>query len=206
MGSSPSLRLWKSTPNAFRPAMPGNSVIMSLGLACNCESKNIFTFFVRTFDRDKNNFIDFKEFLLAIDVTSGGSPKEKLQWAFRWWRHLEEWNQSEYLPFLNFKENLNELVVYFISVNQDVWCGWERGDWTARDGQDRCLDLQDDGRQTGLMIINQSINQLWWWWWWGYWMKNVMRVMMITMMGDKQMGHLKWHINLQYKTIPSQPW
>ena len=38
----------------------------------------------RTFDRDKNNFIDFKEFLLAIDVTSGGSPKEKLQWAFRW--------------------------------------------------------------------------------------------------------------------------
>ena len=37
----------------------------------------------RTFDRDKNNFIDFKEFLLAIDVTSGGSPKEKLQWAFR---------------------------------------------------------------------------------------------------------------------------
>ena len=63
--------------------MPGNSVTMSLGLACNYGSKNIFTFFVRTFDRDKNNFIDFKEFLLAIDVTSGGSPKEKLQWAFR---------------------------------------------------------------------------------------------------------------------------
>ena len=203
MAFSPSLPLWKSTPNVFRPAMPGNSVTMSLGLACNYGSKNIFTFFVRTFDRDKNNFIDFKEFLLAIDVTSGGSPKEKLQWAFRWWRHLEEWNQSEYLPFLNFKENLNELVVYFISVNQDVWCGWERGDWTARNGQDCSLDLQDDGWQTGLMIINQSINQLWWWWWWGYWMKNVMRVMMITMMGDK---HLKWHINLQYKTIPSQTW
>ena len=42
-----------------------------------------FIFVFRTFDRDKNNFIDFKEFLLAIDVTSGGSPKEKLQWAFR---------------------------------------------------------------------------------------------------------------------------
>ena len=26
----------------------------------------------------------------------------------------------------------------------------------------------------------------------------------ITMMGDKQVGHLKWHINLQYKKIPSQ--
>ena len=171
MASSPSLPLWKSTPNVFRPAMPGNSVIMSLGLTCNCGSKNIFTFFVRTFDRDKNNFIDFKEFLLAIDVTSGGSPKEKLQWAFRWWRHVEDWNQSQYLPFFNFKENLNELVVYFISVNQDVWCGWERGDWTARDGQDRCLDLQDDGQQTGLMMvmvmrIRMENWRVWWGWWW----------------------------------------
>ena len=114
MGSSPSLRLWKSTPNVFPPAMPGNSVTMSLGLACNYGSKNIFTFFVRTFDRDKNNFIDFKEFLLAIDVTSGGSPKEKLQWAFRWWRHLDEWNQSEYLPFLNQKKSKWTCCIFYI--------------------------------------------------------------------------------------------
>ena len=32
---------------------------------------------------DKNGFVDFKEFLLAIDVTSTGTPEEKLQWAFR---------------------------------------------------------------------------------------------------------------------------
>ena len=37
----------------------------------------------RTFDTDKNGFIDFKEFLLAIDVTSSGCPEEKLNWAFR---------------------------------------------------------------------------------------------------------------------------
>lgn len=36
----------------------------------------------RTFDTDKNGFIDFKEFLLAIDVTSSGCPEEKLNWAF----------------------------------------------------------------------------------------------------------------------------
>ena len=37
----------------------------------------------RTFDSDKNGFIDFKEFLLAVDVTSGTSPEKKLSWAFR---------------------------------------------------------------------------------------------------------------------------
>ena len=37
----------------------------------------------RTFDTDKNGFIDFKEFLLAIDVTSSGSAEKKLGWAFR---------------------------------------------------------------------------------------------------------------------------
>merc|ERR1712123_398722 len=37
----------------------------------------------RTFDTDKNGVIDFKEFLLSIDVTSSGTPEEKLKWAFR---------------------------------------------------------------------------------------------------------------------------
>eukprot|EP00092_Neocalanus_flemingeri_P042136 GFUD01045950.1.p1 GENE.GFUD01045950.1~~GFUD01045950.1.p1 ORF type:complete len:203 (+),score=43.20 GFUD01045950.1:13-621(+) len=32
----------------------------------------------RTFDSDGNGFIDFKEFLLAMDVTSCGTPEEKL--------------------------------------------------------------------------------------------------------------------------------
>ncbi|VDD97822.1 unnamed protein product, partial [Enterobius vermicularis] len=37
----------------------------------------------RTFDTDRSGFIDFKEFLLTINVTSSGSAKEKLQWAFK---------------------------------------------------------------------------------------------------------------------------
>ena len=37
----------------------------------------------RTFDTDQNGCIDFKEFLLAMYVTSAGSAEEKLTWAFR---------------------------------------------------------------------------------------------------------------------------
>ena len=41
--------------------------------------QNVF----RTFDADKSGTIDFKEFLMAIDVTSAGTPREKLLWSFR---------------------------------------------------------------------------------------------------------------------------
>ncbi|XP_013791421.1 neuronal calcium sensor 2-like [Limulus polyphemus] len=37
----------------------------------------------RTFDMDGNGYIDFKEFLLALAITSEGSMQERLKWAFR---------------------------------------------------------------------------------------------------------------------------
>lgn len=37
----------------------------------------------RTFDNDRNGYIDFVEFLMAVNMTSGGKPEEKLHWAFR---------------------------------------------------------------------------------------------------------------------------
>ena len=37
----------------------------------------------RTFDTDHNGVLDFREFLLAINIMSGGSREEKLKWAFK---------------------------------------------------------------------------------------------------------------------------
>merc|ERR1719186_1078976 len=37
----------------------------------------------RIFDKDGNGSIDFKEFMIATDMTTSGSPEEKLRWAFK---------------------------------------------------------------------------------------------------------------------------
>lgn len=37
----------------------------------------------RIFDKDENGSIDFKEFMLATDMTTGGSAEERLRWAFK---------------------------------------------------------------------------------------------------------------------------
>ena len=40
-------------------------------------------FLFQAFDVDKSKFIDFKEFILALSITSRGSMEQKLAWSYR---------------------------------------------------------------------------------------------------------------------------
>lgn len=46
-------------------------------------SKDFVDQIFRIFDKDGNGSIDFKEFMLATDMTASGTPIEKLRWAFK---------------------------------------------------------------------------------------------------------------------------
>ncbi len=46
-------------------------------------SKDFVDQIFRIFDKDGDGTIDFKEFMLATDMTASGTPEEKLRWAFK---------------------------------------------------------------------------------------------------------------------------
>ena len=56
---------------------------MYVRLSPNDNAKDYCNHVFRTFDRDNNGYVSFKEFLLAINISSSGSPEQKLNWAFK---------------------------------------------------------------------------------------------------------------------------
>ena len=62
---------------------PGRFVDLYQTFFPRSDAKQFCDHVFRTFDTNKDGFIDFKEFLMAIDVTSSGGPEENLKWAFR---------------------------------------------------------------------------------------------------------------------------
>merc|ERR1712019_142825 len=105
----------------------------------------------RTFDTDKNGFIDFKEFLLAIDVTSSGSPEEKLNWAFSMydvdgngWIDLREMTR------------IVKSIYKMMGPNQALVDQFETPEKRAEDIFQR-MDVNSDGRVTRQEFVRSCI-------------------------------------------------
>ena len=62
----------------------------------------------RTFDRDQNNSISFGEFLIGYALTTQGSIKEKLEYAF----DLYDINQDGFITFSELDDILSLMVVF----------------------------------------------------------------------------------------------
>ena len=105
--------------------------------------QNVF----RTFDADKSGTIDFKEFLMAIDVTSAGTPREKLLWSFRSVPCLFTSKQirnilNTYLgivPRAEFKRFAGKLTVNMYSTFSWNWIGTKR--WLTVSGCTMSMEM-----------------------------------------------------------------
>jgi len=62
---------------------PSNFIKMYEQFFPQGNAQDFCTYVFQTFDTDRNGYIDFREFVMAIDVTSTGSPTDKLKWAFK---------------------------------------------------------------------------------------------------------------------------
>lgn len=65
----------------------------------------------RTFDKDNDHLLDFREFMTALSVTARGSASDKLQWAFE----MYDIDESGYIT----KDECTEII----KVQYDIYNG-----------------------------------------------------------------------------------
>ena len=75
--------------------------------------KNFCRHLFRTFDLDNNGHIDFVEFLLAINITSNSSAKDKIHWAFK----IYDIDGNGYISQEEFKNVIKS--IYKMQLNND---------------------------------------------------------------------------------------
>merc|ERR1712126_183780 len=106
----------------------------------------------RTFDSDKNGYIDFREFLLAIDVTSAGSPEEKLNWAFS----MYDVDGNGWIDLVEMTRIVRS-IYKMMGPNQALVDQFETPEKRAEDIF-RKMDVNSDGRVTRQEFVKSCIN------------------------------------------------
>eukprot|EP00092_Neocalanus_flemingeri_P015504 GFUD01016783.1.p1 GENE.GFUD01016783.1~~GFUD01016783.1.p1 ORF type:complete len:192 (-),score=46.50 GFUD01016783.1:49-624(-) len=96
----------------------------------------------RSFDTDQNGVIDFKEFLLSIDINCSGTPEEKLSWAFR----MYDMDGNGYIDILEMTKLVSS-IYKMIGTGQDHLLHDETPLERAQAIFQR-MDVNDDGKVT----------------------------------------------------------
>ena len=111
----------------------------------------------RSFDKNKDGQIDFREFVISISITSRGTLEQKLQWAFKVYDIDEDGyiTRKEMLEIVKaiFKMSRHNSLSNSLSVSEDVATPEERVDDIIKQ-----LDANMDGKLSEKEFIDGSKN------------------------------------------------
>ena len=111
----------------------------------------------RSFDKNKDGQIDFREFVISISITSRGTLEQKLQWAFKVYDIDEDGyiTRKEMLEIVKaiFKMSRQNSLSNSLSVSEDVATPEERVDDIIKQ-----LDANMDGKLSEKEFIDGSKN------------------------------------------------
>ena len=111
----------------------------------------------RSFDKNKDGQIDFREFVISLSITSRGMLEQKLQWAFKVYDIDEDGyiTRKEMLEIVKaiFKMSRQNSLSNSLSVSEDVATPEERVDDIIKQ-----LDANMDGKLSEKEFIDGSKN------------------------------------------------